>query len=87
MIIKKNKNGGYMENLIKKAKKVGLITFEKVLKILGMMFLGLFLFFRGMFGGVLSFFIGLIFLYFFLGFTGVILCHVFSTLCHVYLRH
>ena len=60
---------------------------DMIFKVLGICGFALFLCLRGMFGGIISFFIGLIFLYFFLGFIDVILCHVFSALGHAYLGH
>jgi hypothetical protein len=70
-----------------RAKDAGQWVLDKAFKVIGIVGFSLFLFLRGMFGGIISFFIGLIFLYFFLGFIGFILCHVFSALCHAYLGH
>jgi hypothetical protein len=75
------------EETKEKLKDAGLRLLDHVLKVVGICGFALFLFFRGIFGGILGIIVGIIFLWFALGFIGVVLCHVFSALCHVYLGH
>jgi hypothetical protein len=60
---------------------------DMIFKVLGICGFAFFLIFRSVFRGVLGFIVGAVMLYVMVGMVAVIVAHVFSWLCHLYLGH